>query len=1039
MKITEFSVARPQFTLIVFVALLFIGISSMLAIPKAEDPTIPGTTFSIVAVVPGASVQDLERLVADPIEAKLKTLDDVKSMKTQMEDGVLFTILEFRAEIDGDRKHDEVEREVSALRSELPKELVKLEVTQFRPSNVTALQVALVSPDASYRDLDLEARRIEKRLESVKGTGDAKIWGLPKQEVEVALDLPRLAALRISPNEILSRLQADGSNIPGGAVLAGGRRFDVKTSGDYTNLETIKNVVLRGGQGEALRLKDVADIHWKDADPGHYCRFDGQRAVFIAVPLRPQEDIFAVRKSLLAETDALKGEVPKGMRVEVGFDQAENVAHRLSGFLRDFGLAILLVAVTLLPIGLRAAGVVMISVPLSVAIGVTMLHLLGFTINQLSIVGFVIALGLLVDDSVVVVENIARFLREGKAPKDAALLATRQIAVSVLGCTATLVFAFVPLLMLPGGAGQFIRSLPAAVVVTVLASLFVSLTIVPFLASRVLKKESHEGNAIFRVMMRGVEGGYRPVLNYALKHPGRTLAFAAAFSIGSFALIPKIGFSLFPAANLPQFLVTIEAPDGSSLATVDATAKRVETILGEHKEIVHAMTTVGRSNPQVYYNMGAKEERASYGEVFVAMKEYDPKHSPELYAVLRDAFAKIPGARVELKEFEQGPPIDAPIAVRLLGADTEALGEAALAVEKLLVDTQGTTLVRNPSTDRKTDLRVDFDEEKGAIYGVTAPDVDRAVRFAVSGIDAASFRPSTHDDAIPVVVRVARQDAREKASLEIFDRVYVAGDAQVPIPLAQVANLHFEPSPATLRHYNKQRTVVVSSQVLSGYNTDKLTKQITARLPGLALPHGVKVVIAGQKESQDESFGGLGGAILVAIFGIVAVLVLEFETLKQTLVVASVIPLGIAGGFIALLVAGYTLSFTASIGFVALTGIEVKNSILLVDFTNQLRKEGVPLDEAIERAGAIRFVPILLTTLTALGGLIPLTLERSPLYSPLAVVLIGGLISSTLLARIVTPVLFKMLAPKDGAPKADAPLVVGGPGILPAHDPISAE
>ncbi|HMK74331.1 MAG TPA: efflux RND transporter permease subunit, partial [Myxococcaceae bacterium] len=758
-------------------------------------------------------------------------------------------------------------------------------------------------------------------------------------------------------------------------------------------------------------LRDVAAVAVQDEDTNYLGRFNGQRAVFVTANMKERQNIFQVHDRIWQELDAFERELPPGMRLERGFDQSRNVAHRLEGFTRDFGIAILLVLLTLLPLGFRASAVVMISIPLSLAIGVALLHLTGFTINQLSVVGFVIALGLLVDDSIVVVENISRFLRMGYTRREAAIEATRQIGVSVIGCTATLIFAFLPLLFLPGAPGLFIRSMPVAVVYTILASLLVSLTIIPFLASFFLRETKDEhGNFFMRALMRLVDGSYRRVLHSALRRPLATLGVAAALFLGSLALIPAVGFSLFPKAGLPQFRVTVETPDGSTLAETNRAVRFVEAELAGVPEVKSVMANVGHGNPRVYYNVPSKNEKNNIGELFVQLHRYEPAETTHLFDRLRRRFDDFPNAKIELKEFEQGPPLDAPIAMRIIGERLDTLDQVAADVERVMQDTPGTAYVRNPSRDRKTDLRVAIDRDKAGMYGVQLVDVDRSVRMGVAGIQVGKYRADGQvEDAFAVNVALPR--AGPKQSVEALARVYVPSTSGAQVPLAQLSRLEFEASPATINHFNKERSVTVTADVATGFNTDRVTRTILDRLAALQLPPGYRIVAAGEIESRRESFGGLGTAIIVAAFGVLAVLVLEFRTFKSTLIVASVIPLGVIGGVLALFLSGNTLSFTATIGFVALLGIEVKNSILLVDFTNQLRAKGVPIDEAIEQAGETRFVPILLTTLTALGGLIPLALEGSSLYSPLALVIIGGLVTSTVLTRVVTPVVYKLLAP----------------------------
>jgi multidrug efflux pump subunit AcrB len=1012
--LAEFAVKRWQFTLVLFLSLSALGYNALTTIPKAEDPTFPLATFLVVGVLPGASPKDVERLVVDPIEIEVKALENIKSVRSEIGDGLAVLTVEFIAGVDAERKRDEVQREITALRPRLPQELVRLDVTQINASNVNIVELALVAKGASFRELDLQARALKRRLESVTGVRDVHVDGLPGQEVSVVLDLPRLIALGIPPTDVLNAIQADSANIPAGAVESGTRQFSLKTSGEFASVEEVRDTLVRSSGASAVRVRDVADVHLMDAEPAQLTRFDRQRAVLITASQQDNRDLFTVRRAIVDEVSKFERSLPDGMQLLRGFDQTENVSHRLGNFARDFGLAIVLVLVTLLPLGLRASLVVMISIPLSLAIGLFMLQATGFTLNQLSIVGFVIALGLLVDDSVVVIENIARHLREGATPRDAAIKATKQITVSVLGCTATLVFAFLPLLALPGNAGLFIRPLPVALVYTIGASLLVSLTVVPFLASILLKREGEHGNAVFRVMTHLIEASYRPLLSRALAHPVITILVAFGLFAGSIALVPKIGFSLFPKAGTPQFIVHIEGEEGASLGETDRAVQFVEGALAKHPEVRRVAASIGKDHPQIFYNVAPKNQKPNVADVFAEAPVHDPAERAALYRELRAEFASYPGTKIELEEFANGPPLEAPIALRLLGDDTEALAQAATQVEDVMRGTEGTRDVRNPSRDQRVDLKLQVDRDKAGVLGVRLPDVDRAVRLAVGGIVVGNYREDAAEEAYPIRASLPYQGRADghRPTLDALDELYVATMNGGALPLSMVADVELEPSPSVIRHYNRERSVTVTAHPQEGYNTDRLTTQILAKLDRLELPEGVRIVAAGEVESRKESFGGLGTAILIAFAGILAILVLEFRTFRSTLIVASVIPLGIIGGLAALYLSGYTLSFTATIGFVALMGVEVKNSILLVDFTNELREEGLSVDAAIIRAGEVRFVPILLTTLTAIGGLVPLVLEQSSLYSPLALVILGGLVSSTILTRVVTPVLYKLLAPE---------------------------
>lgn len=1008
MKLTAFSVRHWQFTVILFALLVALGVAAWVGIPRFEDPPLEFPGYSIIAVYPGASPSDLERLVVKKIEDRLHELDNVKKIDSHMRDGVATVLIEFTADQDPDRKYDEVVREVNALRPELPGELKSLEIKRSTTLNVNILQVSLVSETAPYAVLDSLAEKLEDRLTAVPGARRAERWGAPERQVSVALDLGRLAELHLPVGQVLEAIGSESVDIPAGFVESGRRSLSVHSSGSYESLEEVRGTVVRGGQGRLVRLGDVARVEWAYADSTYRARFNGRRAVFVTANQQAGTTIGVVRDGMYAALADFERGLPGNIRLERGFDQGRNVSLRLSRLGEDFLIAIALVALTLLPLGFRAASVVMISIPLSLAIGLAALHYTGYTLNQMTIVGMVIALGLLVDDSIVVVENISRYRREGHRPTEASILATNQIWVAVLGATATLLFAFVPLVFLPGNPGKFIRSLPMAVVYSVLASLFVSLTIIPWLSSILLPKTvSHDGNRALRFFDKGIHASYAPLLDWGLKHPRRTLLVALGIVVASFALVPWVGFSLFPKAETPQFHVDITAPEGSAIAVTDSAARFAERVIARRPEVKAVYTSVGHDNPIVYYNVYARVDNARAGQLFVLLHEYDQAKTPRMIDSLRAELAQYPGAELAVREFENGPPIDAPIALRVEGPGIDSLSAIAGRVAAVLDATPGTQYVTNPVRLPGTDLRVRINHEKAGLLGIPTVEIDRTVRLGLAGLTAGTLREESGDER-PVVVRLPRPGRPSPNDLE---RIYVSSTSGSLTPLAQVADLRLERAVPEMQRYDRTRCVTVTANVQTGYNTTRVTQEALSRLAGLTLPAGYRIVPAGEIESQKESFGGIGGAILVAIFGILAILVLEFRTFRSVLIVASVIPLGIAGGILALFLTGMTLSFTATIGFAALIGIEIKTSILLVDLTNQMRAQGMGLEEAVRKAGEVRFFPIVLTSMTAIGGLLPIALQGSAMYAPLAWVIIGGLISSTLLARVVTPVMYKLIAP----------------------------
>ncbi len=1015
MSILEFPIKRYQFTLVAFLCLVAMGIYAFISIPREEDPSFRISGFDIAAIMPGADPKDLERLVAKPLEDRLSELDDVRQLETVIADGVSFTIVEFEAYTDANKKYDEVLREVNALRPNLPAELRQISIRKFSPGLVNIVQYALVSTEAPYRELEDHARALKDVLKGVPGIRTSESWAYPPRELRIEVNMERLADLKLNAARVIQALDSENANIPAGIIDVGSRSFTVKSTGSYENLEQVRDTVVSSEGGRVVRVRDVAEVRWAEGQWGHVGRYNGQRAVFVTANMKEGQNILQVRKALGDAVARFESGLPKRVKLELGFDQSRNVESRLNRLYIDFSIAIALVLITLLPLGLHAAGIVMISIPLSLAFGIAVLHFLGYSLNQLSIAGFVVALGLLVDDSIVAVENIARHLRLGYDRTRAAILGTRQIFLAIVGCTATLIFAFLPLMALPGTAGKFIRVLPTAVVATVVGSLLIALFIIPFLASRMLRDEDvGHSNRLLQRIMDAIHRYYRPALHYCLARPKATVAAAIGGSLLlSFLLVPVLGSSLFPKADTPQFLVQVDTPTGTSLAETDRALRFVEAELDKLPGVQSVFTNLGRGNPQIYYNHIQRNESAGYGEIFVTLDSYNTRKTPELLDGLRSRLDQYPGARISVKEFINGPPVSAPIAVRIVGPDLQVLDQLAREVESLIEKTPGTRDVRNPLKFPRTNIALQADTQKAALLGVPAVEIDRAARLAISGLPAGTFKDDDGEQ-YPIVVRTPLDRRADYEALESARAMSVTGEL---IPLEQVASVELEPAPVLISRYLRERAVTVNAEVSRGENIAKVTDDVVRQLDKLEWPRGYRYVLGGDAEAGADAFGGIGTAIIVAIFGIFAILVLEFGSFRSTLIVLTVVPLGVFGGMLMLLITNNDISFTAAIGFIALIGIEIKNSILLVDFTNQLREEGVPLDEAIEQAGEIRFLPILLTSATAIGGLLPLAVQNIGLYSPMAWVIIGGLITSTLLARLVTPVMYKLIPPAGHEPK----------------------
>lgn len=1011
MSLTNFSVKNYQFTLVVFVMVAVVGLVTMLTMPRAEDPQINPPTYPIVIVYPGTSPQDMEELVAKPIENRLYELENIDRIVTAIEDGLAVIKVEFKYGVNVDNKYQEVVREVNALRTNLPKDILSIDIRKVDPSDVNILQIALISENASYAQLKKQADNLKDQLEKVVDLKKVKISGVPDEMVRIDLQLDKLAALKIPLNVLLGSIQSEAINIPGGSVTAGNKTFNVKTSGKFSSLEDIAQTVVYNANGKIVLLKDVATISFRHEAEKHITRLNGYRAVLVNAAQKVGSNISQTQAKYLPVIAEYEKTLPSNIKMIKHADQADNVAKRLSGLGIDFLIAIFLVLITLAPLGTRASLVVMIAIPLSLALGLVGLNAFGISLNQLSIVGLVVSLGLLVDDSIVVVENIERWLREGYSKKDAAIKATKQITLAVIGCTATLVISFLPLIFLPGGPGEFVRGLPLAVITSVIASMLVSLTVVPFLASRFLKEHHHpEGNIFLRALKKAIGATYAKLIKRALQKPILTLCIAFGLFGGSLVLFPLIGFKLFPSSEKPIFLINIKMPLQTSIQGGNRIAKMVEDSIKTVPEIAYFTTNVGKGNPQIYYNVPQKEEKLDFAQIFVQLAEdTEPLNKKVIINQLREKFAQFPYAQIEVNDFEQGPPIEAPISIRIFGDNLDTLRQLSFKVEHILSQHPGTIYVNNELNTLKTDIKVNINRNKARTLGVLTADIDRTIRLSVAGLNMGTYTNELGDD-YAIVINTPKDKI---ATLQSLDNIFVNNALGVAISLSQIASIDFETSPTSINHFNKNRFVKITASTKKSVLANDVLKAVVPELNQLTLPKGYYYKLAGEAESEGDAFGGgFVTIILLTVFLFIAVLILQFKTFKGILIVLSVIPLGVIGGVTMLWLTGNPMSFIAIIGFIGLAGIEVKNSILLVDFTNQLRLEGESLNVAIEKAGELRFLPVVLTSLTAIGGLIPLAINTNPQISPLALVLIGGLISSTLLSRIVTPVMYKLIPPK---------------------------
>ena len=1002
MKLPVLAINNHQITYLVVSIFILLGVVSFFTMPRAEDPQFDFPAVAIVVVNPGTNPLDMESLVVDPIESAVNELEDIKTVKANIEDGLARFEVEFLYGSDPDEKYDDVLTAVNNIRTELPSGIVKLDIKKISPSEVGILQIAVLSEQDDFVRLRPVVEKLENKLEQISGVKRIDVEALPDLEVQVLLQPEKLHALGLSWQSVYQAVNSASLNIPGGHVHSGGRRFSVQTSGDFKKIEEIENIIIASLDDQPVYLRNVATIKLGEGLASYRGFYQDQSAVFLSVIQRQGSNIFNVTEQVKQLINEFSKALPNDVSINIVNDQGISVKSRVDGFFSNLFQGLVLVALAcLLVLGRGPSFVVVMAIPVSIFVAIGWLDFTGFAIQQMSIVGLVIALGLLVDNAIVVVENVIRLQRQGASPTEAAKQGSSQVAMAIISGTLTTVLSFVPMLLMQNGSGTFIRSMPVTVVLTLFASLLVALFLIPLLSTR-LKCNVNSTTRVQKWLDKLASGHYAHLLNWALEHRKSIIIISVGVFLSAIALFPVIGVSLFPKAEKSMLLVNIELTEGGSFNQTKGYANKIENQLKAYSLVDDIVVNVGRGNPRIYYNVSPNRQTPNFAQLFVKLKESDLNKVEPFVEQLRKDLNQYAGVRVLIKEFHQGPPAEAPISVRVMGEEWASIREGAQAVEKIMVNHPGTVNVDNPISKNKIDIKLKINRDKAAMLGIPLHVIDQTIRAALVGLPMGIYKDYLGDE-FAIVLKSSNSIEPE---LKAFDTLQLQSASGAMIPLKQVAKLEMSNTIPNIQHHNLQRMGRVTSDVNNGYNIAKVTAEISQQLQDIELPKGVTLSFGGEQEERQESFGGMAKALIIAMLGIFSVLVMQFKSFKQPLIIFSAIPFAATGAFFALFLSGYTFSFTAFVGLTSLVGIVVNNAIIIVDYANQKLMEGESKIVAILQSAQIRMTPILLTTVTTIGGLLPLTLSGSSMWSPMGWAIIGGLLISTLLSLFLVPVLY---------------------------------
>jgi len=1013
MKLTDSSIRRPVTTAMVVLALVVFGV---IGVTRMQVDFYPDVTFPMVVVAtvyPGAGPLEVESEVTDPMEEGLGTIGGLTDITSTSSENISAITLQFDWGTNLDAAASDIRDRLDMVQADLPDDVQKPFVFKFDPSMMPVLQLGMAG-EIDETELAEIADEVVERLQRVPGVAAVNMGGQAVRQVQVELDLREFAASGVTTDAFAMALKAQNLNFPIGSISTNDQRYLIRLIGQYDNLDAIRNTAVGARRdGTPVLVRHVARVSWAPEERDALVRMNGDEAIFLWIQRRPDANTIQVSDALIKEAKKIERDLPPAVDFRVFWDSAQPVRNSVNSVAMNLVLGGILASMVLFLFlrRFRATMFVAFAIPVSVFFALLGMYIAGFTLNILSMAGLAIAVGMVVDNGVVVFENIFRRREQGEAPFQAASEGTSTVAMAITASTLTTIAVFLPLLLLQGILQVFFKELAFAIIFALIASLGIALTLIPMLASRFLKMKpagAQEGG------IRGwserafgsVETGYSRFVGWGIGHRKLVIILTTLVLILSLGLIPLIGTEFMPQQFTNFTELYAEMPIGTSLEKTDSAVVLIEQhIVEKWGSELKAMIVQAGGGTNVFSAIfgGA---RANSAEINLVMKD-DSKHTVvDVENDVREFGNAIPGMQVRagrsrgMGNFMGG---GAALQVEIIGHDLATAdsltAQVVAAVETLpgVVDVEAS---RKPG-DPEIQLRID--REKAALYGLTPYQVGSALRTQLAGNVATQYRLGGKE--YDVLLRL-KQEQRD----ELCDVLCTSVNGPLgPVLLKNVVTDHAGTSPLAVEHKNTERIVKVEANVV-GQAAGRVGALARGALAGIPVPPGFTVRVAGSFEDMMESFRDLGFAMLIAIMLVFMVMASQFESFRDPFIIIFTIPFALIGVLWALFVTGTTLSIVSGVGVLVLVGIVVNNGIVYVDFVNQLRRDrGMALEAAVKEAGRIRLRPILMTAFTTIFGLLPLALqigEGSEFWSPLGRAVIGGMIVSTFLTLMFIPVLY---------------------------------
>ncbi len=1017
MLIANAAIDRRSTVFALMLIIVIVGIYSYVVLPRESTPDITIPYVLVVTPYEGVSPGDIESLITHPIERKLKGLKDVEEIRSVSAEGSSMITIEFVPDIDIDNALQRVRDKVDQAKGDLPTDLENdpsiLEI------NLSEFPILMVSVSGAVSETVLKAvgEELEDRIEEISGVLDVVVSGAREREVRVEFDPDRLYAYRIPLSEVIRSIRAENVNIPGGSIDIGSGKYLLRVPGEFTDPAEIDNLVLTQRDGKAIYFKDVAKIVDTFEDRQSISRLNGERSITLAIKKRTGANIISVADQVFGLLAVAQDQLPPGVDLAVTLNQSKDIRRMVSELENNIISGLILVVVVLfLFLGFRNSFFVALAIPFSMLISFAVLQLLGMTLNMVVLFSLILALGMLVDNAIVVVENTFRHMQEGHSGIDAAKIAAGEVGWPVISSTVTTLCAFFPMIFWPGIMGEFMKFLPQTLIITLTASLFVALVINPTMCGHFMSLSKKDLNA-HRDTSRVIKF-YGASLEFALNH--RFLVVLASvvllISISAFYFVLGHGIELFPDIQPNRAYVEIKAPEGTNLQTSNELAEVVEKFALEEKDIRFVISEVGTSSN----DQGGNAMQSNLSKVTLDFHERDDRKEDSRTVLdrLRKAVAPLAGAEFKVEKQEEGPPTGPPVSVEISGDDIDVLADLVNDARVRIKDVSGLVDLKDDLAKAKPEIRIDVDREKASLLGLSTAEISEMVKAAIGGTKLGVYREG--EDEYDIIARLP--EARRQSVADIQNLLIPAGDGS-PVPLSTVASIRIAAGFGAIRHIDQKRVVTISADTY-GRNSNEVLLDVQKRLAGLHLPAGYQVNYSGEQEEQQKASAFLGKAFVAAILLIMLVLITQFNSFLQTLIVMSSVVLSLTGVFLGLMITATPFGIIMTgIGIISLAGVVVNNAIVLIDYINQLIKEGLEVKSALIRAGIVRFRPVMLTAATTILGLLPMALgvsfnfksfvweiggESADWWGPMAVAVIYGLAFATLLTLIVVPVLYSL-------------------------------